>query len=805
MLKPWQNKFLRPDCFSQSGFQLFKKAFNVLLATSLFVPQLQLWVLAETVGTTAPGAVQGQISISREVAISSSKEKVSLNLRDANIRDLLNMLAKQGNFNIIVDESVEGTLTVDIKDIPINKALEYIFTLGQLSYTKDGNTVIVASEETALNRNLTAKTFKAIPVLYKNAAIIAGQLTNTILRVQRPSGNRAALVSADLDTNSLLVLGTDSDIRLIGDALRELDVPRNRKVYHIRHNTPAHVAQVLAANFFATNNMAGGGMAGGMAGGGMAGGMAGGGMAGGMAGGGMAGGMAGGGMAGGMAGGGMAGGGMAGGMAGGGMAGGAAGGMAGGAAGGMAGGAAGGMAGGGMAGGMAGGAAGGLSTFTVGGVTFIPEPISATLTVLATDEQLGLIDSIIEQVDVRRPQVAIEVSLVEIQDSSLKNMVPTWDSFNFGRIARLSPLGSGGGNLLELASPFTKQKLQLSRPETFTNTVSLSYTSQNLRGKILANPTIVTMDNTSASISITDQVPTISQSNTIVNGSQTITTTITTQEAGVTVELTPQIFNDGSVLLSLQPEVSQPVRTVTATSGSGASATTTSTVLLATRSMDISGVRVQDGETLVIGGLLRETAQTDISRVPGLDKLPIVSAMFRATNSNNKEKTELVLMVTPHILKEEAVSYFTQPQANTRKPTSLNHGHGGLQPVSLPKFMGATPALKPPAGSDQEQPVQSAPEANKSGSQSTSASPAIGGASSLPKVGQVLQDAKKAFADPPAKAESRADALKSDASPLSSSLSRLGKQSRKTKGDRVYEKAPSRPEILNSLEEILKN
>jgi type II secretory pathway component GspD/PulD (secretin) len=780
MLKPWQNKFLRPDCFSQSGFQLFKKAFNVLLATSLFVPQLQLWVLAETVGTTAPGAVQGQISISREVAISSSKEKVSLNLRDANIRDLLNMLAKQGNFNIIVDESVEGTLTVDIKDIPINKALEYIFTLGQLSYTKDGNTVIVASEETALNRNLTAKTFKAIPVLYKNAAIIAGQLTNTILRVQRPSGNRAALVSADLDTNSLLVLGTDSDIRLIGDALRELDVPRNRKVYHIRHNTPAHVAQVLAANFFATNNMAGGGMAGGMAGGGMAGGMAGGGMAGGMAGGGMAGGMAGGGMAGGMAGGGMAGGGMAGGMAGGGMAGGA-------------------------AGGMAGGAAGGLSTFTVGGVTFIPEPISATLTVLATDEQLGLIDSIIEQVDVRRPQVAIEVSLVEIQDSSLKNMVPTWDSFNFGRIARLSPLGSGGGNLLELASPFTKQKLQLSRPETFTNTVSLSYTSQNLRGKILANPTIVTMDNTSASISITDQVPTISQSNTIVNGSQTITTTITTQEAGVTVELTPQIFNDGSVLLSLQPEVSQPVRTVTATSGSGASATTTSTVLLATRSMDISGVRVQDGETLVIGGLLRETAQTDISRVPGLDKLPIVSAMFRATNSNNKEKTELVLMVTPHILKEEAVSYFTQPQANTRKPTSLNHGHGGLQPVSLPKFMGATPALKPPAGSDQEQPVQSAPEANKSGSQSTSASPAIGGASSLPKVGQVLQDAKKAFADPPAKAESRADALKSDASPLSSSLSRLGKQSRKTKGDRVYEKAPSRPEILNSLEEILKN
>ncbi|WP_303672948.1 hypothetical protein [Vampirovibrio chlorellavorus] len=737
-----------------------------------------------------------------------------MNLRDANIRDLLNMLAKQGNFNIIVDESVEGTLTVDIKDIPINKALEYIFTLGQLSYTKDGNTVIVASEETALNRNLTAKTFKAIPVLYKNAAIIAGQLNNTILRVQRPSGNRAALLSADLDTNSLLVLGTDSDIRLIGDALKELDVPRNRKVYHIRHNTPAHVAQVLAANFFATNNMAtnGGGMAGGAAGGaagGMAGGMAGGaagGMAGGAAGGmagGAAGGMAGG-AAGGMAGG--AAGGMAGGMAGGaagGMAGGAAGGMAGGAAGGMAGGAAGGMAGGaagGMAGGAAGGMAGGLSTFTVGGVTFIPEPISATLTVLATDEQLGLIDSIIEQVDVRRPQVAIEISLVEIQDSSLKNMVPTWDSFNFGRIARLSPLGSGGANLIQLASPFTKQKLQLSRPETFTNTVSLSYTNQNLRGKILANPTIVTMDNTSASISITDQVPTISQSNTIVNGSQTITSTITTQEAGVTVELTPQIFNDGSVLLSLQPEVSQPVRTVTATSGTGASATTTSTVLLATRSMDISGVRVQDGETLVIGGLLRETAQTDINRVPGLDKLPIVSAMFRATNSNNKEKTELVLMVTPHILKEEAVSYFTQPRAGTPKPMSLNHGRGGLQPVSLPKFTGATPDLNTPGSSNESHPLPSAPEGH-SGSQSTTTPPATTGAQSLPKVGQVLHNPKKIFAEPP-KTEASVEALKSGGS----SGSKPDKPSWKQKAaDRVYEKIPSGTEAPNSLDEILKN
>uniref|UniRef100_UPI003593B2DE hypothetical protein n=1 Tax=Vampirovibrio sp. TaxID=2717857 RepID=UPI003593B2DE len=264
-----------------------RRTFAFLLASSLLLPGLQFVAVAQSLDLVKTRPVQGQVSISRDVAISPSVDKVSLNFRDANIRDLLNMLAQQGKFNLILDESVEGTLTIDIKDIPINKALEYIFTVGELSYTKDGNTVIVAAQETADKRNMTAKTFKAIPVQYRSAVNVAFQLNNTILKVQRPGGSTSALVSFDQDSNSLLVLGTDADIRLIGDALRELDTPRNRKVYHVKHATPSYIAQVLAANFFISNDGMGGGGAGG-AGGGMAGG-AGGGMAGG-AGGGMAGG-----------------------------------------------------------------------------------------------------------------------------------------------------------------------------------------------------------------------------------------------------------------------------------------------------------------------------------------------------------------------------------------------------------------------------------------------------------------------------------------------------------------------------------
>lgn len=756
-MMPRDSLFRLPEIVFKKGFFPLKKTLAVLLAGSLALPGLQMAAMAQALD---PGnrSVQGQISISRAVSISPSVEKVSLNLRDASVRDVLNMLAAQGKFNLILDESVEGTLTIDIKDIPINKALEYIFTVGELSYTKDGNTVIVAAQDAANKSNLNAKTFKAIPVQYKNAQTVATQLNNTILKVQRPGGSTTALVSSDLDSNSLLVMGTDADIRLIGDALRELDVPRNRKVYKIKHNTPDYVAQVLTANFFTSNNN---GTGGGVNGGGTNGGTNGGGVNGGTAGGVNGGGTNGGGTNG-----------STGGVSSGGA---------------NSGGTSGSNAGGGVNGGGTNGSTtgGGLSTFTASGVTFIAEPISATLTVLATDEQLALIDSIIEEVDVRRPQVAIEVSLVEIQDSTLKAMVPTWDSFRLGRIARLGVLSGGtGANILDLSNPFTKQKLMLPRPESFTDSLSLNFRDQNLRGKILANPTIVTMDGVSANISITDQVPTISQANTIVNGVQTITTTITTQDAGVTLDLTPQIFNDGSVVLNLQPNVSQPVRTVTAVSGNGASATTSSTVLLATRSMNLSGVRVKDGETLVIGGLLRETAQTDISKVPGLSKLPIVGAMFRATNTNNKEKTELVLMVTPHILKENAVSYFDQTP--TGKNGNLNQGQGGVQPVSLPRFTGPV--------NQKIHPLMPKNSGLKPAAMQLKAAPGTSKADVAPKVGQTLQVPQKEMS-----------ATVSVQSPALTMGGTEAQTKTSPKNERVYQKPAPKPQLLELMDEILKN
>ncbi|MEM0952103.1 MAG: secretin N-terminal domain-containing protein [Cyanobacteria bacterium P01_H01_bin.74] len=622
-----------------------KKLLSLFLMTALV--HLPIFAVAEDANDAdlMPPLVKGQVSISRSVNITDNEEKVSLNLREASLVDVLNMLAKQGNFNLIMDESVNGTLSVDIKDVSVNKALEYIFTVMNLSYSRDGNTIIVASRESANQMNLNARTFKTLPVRYKSAQMIVQQLNSTIFQVDRPGGRTTALAAADPDSNSLLIIGTDEDIALVKEALQTLDVPRNRKVYQIKYSTPAYVAQVLSANFFIENVLLGAPGAGGQPGGLGQGGLTG--QAGGLGQGGLAG------QAGGLGQGGLAG--QAGGLGQGGLAG---------QAGGLGQGGLGGQAGGLGQGGLGQGGLGGLTQFTTGGVTFIAEPISATLTVIGTKEQLALVDSIIDQVDVRRPQAVIEVSLVEIQVSELKSFQPLWGAFNLGEESAIDlNVVSGGSPTGVNQFSFNKAGLSTFSQNNFLSSFTLSQSHQNIKGKVLANPTIVAMDGLESNISITDQIANVQQTITTTTTGNIITNQITTQDAGISLSVTPTITNDGSIALDLSPEVSQPSRTITAGE--------TSTTLISTRSMTLTGVRVKDGQTLVIGGLINETTSFDENKIPGLDKLPIVRAMFRTINSNDRNKTELVLMVTPHILKEDAVSYFDQNKQQQENKTRI--------------------------------------------------------------------------------------------------------------------------------------
>jgi type II secretory pathway component HofQ len=172
---------------------------------------------------------------------------------------------------------------------------------------------------------------------------------------------------------------------------------------------------------------------------------------------------------------------------------------------------------------------------------------------------------------------------------------------NFGQF-RLGLLSSNLTNTLSYDVDNASKLLPTVPSFTLTNSDSTSL------GKILANPTIVAMDGTQSNINITDEVATILQTTT-TSIPPVISTEIKKEQAGVTMEITPTVFNDGTVQLNLKPTVKQPIRELRV----GGS----STFLLSERSVEIAGVRVKDGQTLVIGGSAARNGQRRLNQSPG--------------------------------------------------------------------------------------------------------------------------------------------------------------------------------------------
>ena len=615
----------------------FAVVLSLLFLGNLALPVLALF-LPQAVAEAAESDTRykGQISIVKEVTMAPQSAKIDLEQRDFPLKDLIRILAKQGGFNVIVDPEIEDKVTFDVKNVTINKMLDYLIRFYDLSYTQDGNTMIVTTRDTANERQLNVKNFKAIPVKYRDAPSTA-TLLNSILFPGRAGSTQNAIASADAESNSLLVMGTESDIKAVEEALKQFDVQRHRAVIKVMHSSPAYIMQAIQSELFPAG-FEGGGAAGG--GGGAAGG--------------------GGGAAGG-------GGGAAGGAAGGG--------------------------GGGAAGGGGGAAGGGGGASVVGGLSFsmVANALTNTVIVQGTPEQIERAKEIAKDVDVRPAQVKIEVSLIEISNTKSKVFSPSFGTLRAGEFG-INLLGGSTGQFSNAVNGLRSQVVQNNLGSTNFRlpTVGVQFKDQTTSGKLLANPNIIALDGTTSTVNITDSI--VYFQTTVTNSGGTVTTQTQpqTQEVGITLSITPQITNDGSVTLALTPSVTQLLGIITEPV-SGTSAPQTSQ-----RDFTLSAVRVRDGETLMIGGLVRDFASKDITKIPGLADLPIVGALFRATSAdpgNVYTRSEIIVMVTPHILREEGEAYFGYGDGNQdkekpaylpKKPGNMQSGMVGHQP--LPKF-----------------------------------------------------------------------------------------------------------------------
>ncbi|CAN7679558.1 type II and III secretion system protein family protein [Trinickia sp. LjRoot230] len=216
--------------------------------------------------------------------------------------------------------------------------------------------------------------------------------------------------------------------------------------------------------------------------------------------------------------------------------------------------------------------------------------------------------------------------------------------------------------------------------------------------KILAEPNLVTISGQEASFLAGGKVfiP-IPQSNT--TGATTIT--LQEEEFGVGLKFTPTVLGNGRINLKVAPEVSQLSPTGVTVSATGSN---TSAILpLITTRRASTTVQMNDGESFAIGGLISNNITGSLKAFPGLGELPIIGALMRST-SFQQDRTELVFIITPHLVKPLPsgqyplpTDSFTQPREIDVYATGNMEGRGAAHAKAPPAAPAAsTQALPPP-------------------------------------------------------------------------------------------------------------
>ena len=152
-------------------------------------------------------------------------------------------------------------------------------------------------------------------------------------------------------------------------------------------------------------------------------------------------------------------------------------------------------------------------------------------------------------------------------------------------------------------------------------------------GKVIARPTVSTINGKEATINLSDRVPYL----TTTTSNNDTTTTVTYQDIGVKLIVTPRVSDDGTVTMTLNPSVS----TIT----SWTSSNNVQAPNIATREVT-TNVRCKSGDTIIIGGLLKREDIKSIEKLPFLGNLPILGKLFQYAD-HKRNDTELVVMVTP--------------------------------------------------------------------------------------------------------------------------------------------------------------
>jgi general secretion pathway protein D len=247
-------------------------------------------------------------------------------------------------------------------------------------------------------------------------------------------------------------------------------------------------------------------------------------------------------------------------------------------------------------------------------------------------EAIQLAEKIIALQDLAEPEVMLEVEILEVKRTRLLELGIQWP--NSLTLTPLSVAGTGGA--------LTLADLQNQTPSTIGASISpLSFRArkEDSDANLLANPRIRARNHEKAKILIGDRVPNIT---TTATATGFVSEAINYVDVGLKLDVEPTIYLNNDVAIKISMEVSNIVSQLKTQSGSVAyqiGTRTASTVL-----------RLKDGENQVLAGLINDEDRNTGTKIPGLGDMPLLGRLF-GSNLNNNQKTEIVLSITPHLIR----------------------------------------------------------------------------------------------------------------------------------------------------------
>jgi type IV pilus assembly protein PilQ len=292
------------------------------------------------------------------------------------------------------------------------------------------------------------------------------------------------------------------------------------------------------------------------------------------------------------------------------------------------------------------------------GLQVVGEERTNSLTLVGSPQLIELATQQLVRLDIRRRQVAINVRVIDV-DLNAINASGSSFSFSLGNTNFVNNDGIGiinfGGNspsAPNIAPPTTAPiagfPIGFAGPGGAFNVgtnflLQLLGTVQNGNGKILTDPTLIIQEGQSASVSLTQDVITEIVIETVTEGGvPRETINFETEPAGLILQVDVERIDDnGFVSLSVAPSISSI--------GDERDTNNGSFFLLAERQLTSGLVRVRDGQTLLLSGIIQETERASVSKIPILGDIPLLGSLFRTTVNTNTRQ-EVIILLTPQIL-----------------------------------------------------------------------------------------------------------------------------------------------------------